>query len=113
MTSERDPILDLFMNKGSGDFVIVNYAPDVTFGYVASGEMVRIPGNEMKKCTVEILLSNLQGFYSRHSEHSEFERLTAKEQTSFYQMHKLLSITLKESVGGRSLEIVPMRRERG
>ncbi|MEK7856641.1 MAG: hypothetical protein AAB288_11165 [Acidobacteriota bacterium] len=103
-----DPILELFVNKATGDFAIINFAPHENFGYIGWGSTVVISASELKNRTADILRENLEGFGTRKCEkRSQFADLPREEQVRFERTHKLVLITLKE--GGRILEVEPMR----
>ena len=108
--SMRDPSLHLRVNQKTGDFVIVNYAVDRRFGFLAGwGPLVHVARQQMKTEGLRIVLDNLDGFLDRNGEDGcELDGDPVK-QREFEKLHKCISIMLLEQ---RNLAITPMRGTR-
>lgn len=88
--------LELFLNKKSGNFLLLNYAINPRNKFrVGWGNLRTIFSPEMQSEGLDLVLSNLAGFSTRDgSEMCELDRMTPPERRRFNSTHKAISVSL-------------------
>jgi hypothetical protein len=88
------PGLDLYRHKKTGGFIILNYAPNRTYGFsVACGPFVRISADDLMANGINQILHNLDEFESRDAmSGSEFKQLSSANKRKFEHDHDLVGL---------------------
>jgi hypothetical protein len=88
------PTLDIFKNKHTGEFIIVNFAPRPLYGgSVGWGPTVHLEPEVMRKRGLEVLLANLEGFQQRDgSLGCEIQMMTREQRRKFDSDHLLVGV---------------------
>ena len=104
----HDPSLTLRVNHKKGDFVIINLAVDLQFGFLAGwGPLVHVTRSEMMTDGLRIVLNNLAGFHERDGKAGcELDGDPVK-QRKFEKLHTCISIW---TVDQNSLMLWPSRK---
>jgi len=109
---ERESNLQILRNIKDGEFLIRNFAIDPRYGYRAEfGDLVPVDPQSMRERGMEIVLTNLVGFFERDAlkDLNERPRRSRQENARLDRSNRLVSVALS----GDELRLEPMKRVRG
>lgn len=107
-----NPYIDMFMDRKSGRFAILEFTMDREKGLVVGiGDLVRIEPSDMQDRGLDLVLRHIGRFGAADSRiGSEFQRMTPALRRKFSIDHKSVTVEQRDN---KTLVLEPSRRDRG